>query len=187
MPAILVGAPITEPVTLAAAKAHLRITHSDDDLLLLQLITSARRVAEARTGLCFLSQAWLCLQDAWPGDLTVRLPVSPLIAVTEVAVLAADAAKTVLDPALYEADLASRPPRLMPVSGAWPLPGRLLNGIAIAVTAGFGAAPEAVPEPLRQAMLLMVAHWYGNRGEEAGSQLAPSIAALLAPYRAVRP
>ena len=44
-----------------------------------------------------------------------------------------------------------------------------------------------VPEPLRQAIRLLVAHWYENRGlVAAGSQTAmlPStVAALVAPYR----
>lgn len=186
MPAILLTPPTSEPVTLAVAKAHLRIGHGDDDQAILGLIAAARRVAEARTGLCLITQAWLCLFDAWPEDLTVRLPVAPLTAVTEVAVFAADGVKTVLAPALYVADLASRPPRLAPVNSGWPMPGRALNGIGITVTAGFGTAPEQVPEPLRQAVLLLVAHWYAHRGDEAAPQVPASVMALLAPYREAR-
>ena len=44
-----------------------------------------------------------------------------------------------------------------------------------------------VPEPLRQAIRLLVAHWYENRGiVAAGGEVAvlpQSVAALIAPYR----
>jgi uncharacterized phiE125 gp8 family phage protein len=187
MPAIIAAPPASEPVTLAMAKAHLRIGHGDEDPLIAALIAAARRVAEARTGLCFMAQRWLCLFDGWPEDNVLTLPVAPVIAVTEAAVFAADGGKTVVAPELYEADLAARPPRLLRKSGAaWPVPGRALNGIGITVEAGFGAAPDTVPEPLRQAILLLVAHWYAHRGDDSAAELPPGVAALLAPYRAVR-
>ena len=47
--------------------------------------------------------------------------------------------------------------------------------------------PADVPEPLRQAIRLLVAHWYENRGLIAvGGQTAvlpATVAALIAPYR----
>lgn len=186
MPAIIVAGPAAEPVTLAVARAHLRIGHNEEDQLVAALIASARRVAEARTGLCFISQRWLCLYDRWPEDGMVRLPVAPLIAVAEVALFKADGTKTVAPPGTYQVDTAARPPRLWPEAGAWPPPSRAVNGIGITVEAGFGAAPDAVPEPLRQAILLLAAHWYAHRGDDSATQLPPGVAALLAPYRAVR-
>ena len=187
MPAILLAPPAAEPVTLAMAKAHLRIGHGDEDQLIAALIAAARRVAEARTGLCFVTQRWLCLFDGWPEDGVLTLPVAPLIAVTEVAVFAADGGKSVVGPELYETDLASRPPRIVRRAAAsWPVPGRVVNGIGITVEAGYGATPAAVPEPLRQAVLLLAGHWYAHRGEDGAAELPPSVAALPAPYRQVR-
>src|SRR5665647_77528 len=43
-------------------------------------------------------------------------------------------------------------------------PGRLAAGIELDVTVGYGAAAVDVPEPLRQAIRLLVGHWYENRG-----------------------
>ena len=44
-----------------------------------------------------------------------------------------------------------------------------------------------MPEPLRHAIRLLVAHWYENRGIVAGggevAVLPQSVAALIAPYR----
>jgi uncharacterized phiE125 gp8 family phage protein len=43
-----------------------------------------------------------------------------------------------------------------------------------------------VPQPLRKAILLLVAHYYAHRGEEAPPGLPQSIGALLDPFREVR-
>ena len=62
--------------------------------------------------------------------------------------------------------------------------------IEIAVTAGFGDAGSDVPEPVRQALLLLIAHWYEQRepvmlgGERA--DIPGTVAGLLAPYRPIR-
>ena len=93
-----------------------------------------------------------------------------------------------IDPAHYVGDAASRPPRvLLRGSRQWPRPGRAVNGIGIRLRAGFGAAAEDVPQPLRQAILLLVTHFFAQRGDEAGGGLPLSLGALLDPYRLVRP
>ena len=187
MGAILVQAPASEPVSLAEAKAQLRIVGSDDDPLLASLITAARRVVEARTGLCLMAQVWACFRDGWPADGVIALPVAPVIAVDEIGVHGEDDEKAVIDPAHYILDAASRPARVMlRGSRLWPPPGRAVNGIAIRVEAGFGAA-EDVPQPLRQAVLMLVAHFFAQRGDEAGPALPLGLGALLDPYRLVRP
>ncbi len=187
MAAILVQAPASEPVSLAEAKAQLRIVGNDDDQLLASLITAARRVVEARTGLCLIAQDWLCLRDAWPDDGVIDLPVAPLIAVEEIGVFGDDDQKAVIDPAHYLVDAASRPARVMlRGSRLWPTPGRALNGIGIRLQAGFGQLAADVAQPLRQAVELLVAHFYAQRGDEAGGGLPVSLGALLDPYRMVR-
>jgi uncharacterized phiE125 gp8 family phage protein len=54
------------------------------------------------------------------------------------------------------------------------------------VQAGFGTAAESVPPPLRQAVLMVVAHWYHHRGDETPPPLPVSLDALLALFREVR-
>jgi len=186
MGAILVQAPASEPVSLAGARAHLRIVGNDDDALLASLITAARRVVEARTGLCLIAQAWMCFRDGWPEDGIIALPVAPLLDVEELAVFGEDDQKAVIDPAHYIVDAVSRPPRvLLRGSRQWQRPGRAVNGIGIRVAAGFGAAGD-VPQPLRQAVLLLVAHFFAQRGDEAGPALPAGLGALLDPFRGVR-
>jgi uncharacterized phiE125 gp8 family phage protein len=71
-----------------------------------------------------------------------------------------------------------------------PEPLRPVNGIEIALTLGFGATADDVPQTIRHALLLLVAHWYENREPVeigASSTAIPSmVAELLAPYRGRR-
>jgi uncharacterized phiE125 gp8 family phage protein len=101
--------------------------------------------------------------------------------------LPAEGAAVVIAPTNYLADVASVPPRLVRTGMIWPQPGKAANGIEIDLTAGYGAAADDVPAPLRQALLLLVAHWYERREPiEVGSpetSIPNSISDLLAPYR----
>jgi uncharacterized phiE125 gp8 family phage protein len=71
--------------------------------------------------------------------------------------------------------------------GALPAPGRAVGGIELDVEVGCGDAPSDVPEPLRQAIRVLVAHWYENRGLIAAGQSVAvppdSTNALIKPYR----
>lgn len=189
MPSLLTAPPAAEPVSLAEARAHLRLTHTEEDEAISMLIASARRVVEARTGLRLIAQSWTQYRDDWPADGIATLPLAPLLSIDSLAVLGADdETASEIDPAHYLADRASRPPRLV-LRGdrLWQRPGRRVNGIAIAATYGFGSAPGDVPEPLRQASLMLMAHWYAHRGA-AGAPPPPPVSmdALLQPWREAR-
>ncbi|MGH6908407.1 MAG: head-tail connector protein, partial [Aestuariivirga sp.] len=81
----------------------------------------------------------------------------------------------------------SHPPRLLlRGSRVWARPGRIGNGIEIAVTVGFGATPGDVPAELRQAVLDLVAHWYANRGDESETALPLTIAVVIERFREKR-
>ncbi len=185
MPQILTVPAVAEPLPLPLVKAHLRLTHDDEDETLTRLAAAARRVVEARTGLSLTAEGWSLFLDRWPEDGVVSLPRAPVMAVNRVTVHGEEAAAEI-DPAHYWLDRASRPCRLVMRAGrALPPPGRALNGIEIAFTAGFGETAADVPADLTEAMLLMVGQWYASRGDE---DFSPSLAAaaLLNRWREVR-
>jgi uncharacterized phiE125 gp8 family phage protein len=91
----------------------------------------------------------------------------------------------------YLLDGAGSPPRLVRrASLAWPSPGKVANGIEIAFIAGYGDAAANVPAPIRQSILLLVAHWHEHREPIAisapGAPVPPTVSDLLQPYRQVR-
>ena len=99
----------------------------------------------------------------------------------------ADDGGTQLDLDAFIADAAGAPAIISFAPWSLPAPGRSLAGIEIDVEVSYGDAAADVPEPLRQAVRLLVAHWYGNCGLIATggtvALLPGSVAALLAPYR----
>jgi uncharacterized phiE125 gp8 family phage protein len=180
----IVTGPAAEPVSLAEAKRFLRIDHSDDDGIVQSLVKAARQRVEARTGRALMSQNWRIVLDAWPWGGRVALPLLPAQAVTAVRVHDAFGVAQSFTVPVYNLVQGTEPPVLD--ASAVPGPGRPRDGIEIDVTAGYGANAADVPEPIRQAMRLMIAHAYAATGPDGRSPAGPEpreIAALLAPYR----
>jgi uncharacterized phiE125 gp8 family phage protein len=185
MPLILTSTPATEPLALAEAKAHLRVPHADDDAYISTLIIAARRAVEARTGLALISQGWSMWCDRWPNAATVSLSLAPISAIGDIIVYGEDGTPAIYDPAHYYLDGVSRPGRaVIRQDRLPPMAGRRVNGIEVRFTAGFGASASAVPQDLKQALLLIIAHWFEHRGD--GGSLPLSAAEILSRHRMVR-
>jgi uncharacterized phiE125 gp8 family phage protein len=179
--------PAAEPLTLAEAKAHLRVNHTDDDAFISTLMTSARHQIESRTGLCLINQGWSVFADAWPANGTIAVPLEPLQSVDEIRIHSDDNLFAVLDPAHYYVDKAEAPPRVaLRHDRERPQASRIVAGIEVRVTAGYGLGPTDVPQDLKQALLLTVGAWFSNRGEEAVTKPPMMADALIAPYRRMR-
>ena len=168
MSSLLLTAPAVEPLSLAEAKAFLRVETGDDDDVIGALIT----------------QSWRICVDSWPDD--GRLPIlpAPLQTLTAARVYNFDNVAQTLDTGAFVLDKGAS--ALIFAPWALPAPGRVAAGIELDVTVGYGDAAIDVPEALRQAIRLLVAHWYENRGLVAAGTtvvLPSTVAALLAPYR----
>ena len=182
---ILVDGPAVEPVPLAEMKAYLRVDDDAQDDLIAGLVKAARLMVEAASRRILVAQRWRVVLDRWPEGGAVMLPLAPLIAVETIEVVDSSGTSIPVPPDTIETDLAGDPPRIA-VSPA-PEPGRVRNGIAITVRAGFGSAPEDVPATLRLAVKILVARWFENRGDVAGEQaLPPEALALIAPFQRAR-
>ena len=88
---VLITPPSAEPLTLAEARAHLRIDQHDEDALLLSLIRTARDHLERETGLCLIAQSWRLYLDRWMQDGIIRIARSPIQAIQNIRVHDADA------------------------------------------------------------------------------------------------
>lgn len=190
MALVMMAGPATEPISLAEAKAHLRIDADDEDALLASLIVAARVFIEKTLARALITQDWSLYVDAWPRGGTIALPIAPVQEVTAVRVYDPDDGPTDVDAETYSVDTLSEPARLvLSASGVQMLPARLLNAYEVAFTAGYGDEAEDVPEPIRQALKLLVAHWFERREPvvlgEAPQEVPATVASLLLPYRRI--
>jgi uncharacterized phiE125 gp8 family phage protein len=187
MSSILLAPPAVEPVTLADAKAYLRVEHSDDDAVITALIAGARSHVEAQTRRALITQTWRLVRDAWPGQGCIAVVPSPLRQITAARVYREDGSTQAIDLQAFVSDQAAAPAIIAFAAWSLPVPGRPVAGIEIDVEVGYGSGPANVPDPLRQAIKLLVSHWYENRGVIAVGQsvavLPLTVAALIAPYR----
>jgi len=188
MTLLLTVAPEAEPVTLAEAKAHLRLAGSGDDTLIAGLIRAARQDVERATGLALIAQDWRLVLDRLPPGGTVLIGRNPVQEILGVTIYGSEGEASLIAPGDIEVDLVSRPARLHVVS--LPRPLRMMNGIEIDFRAGFGEAGTDVPDGLRRAILLLVAHWYEFRSgygpDDQPVSYPPAYARLIAPFREVR-
>jgi uncharacterized phiE125 gp8 family phage protein len=177
--------PALEPVTLAQAKAHLRVTHESEDDLIEGLIRAAREAVEGQTGLALIEQKWRLVLDRWPRGGVVKLLRYPVSDVDALTIYGSDGVPVVIEPERYGVDRVSQPARVqaeMPAVNA-----RALNGIEIDFTAGYGTDGTAVPEGLKLALLVLVGHWFEMRGSFGPDEQPVSYSAqferLIAPFR----
>lgn len=180
--------PAAEPVTLAEAKAQARVDHADEDALIAGLIAAATQHLdgwEGTLGRALVTQTWAA---RYPGfGCVLRLPLRPVQSVTSVVYRDATGAEETLDAGLYrlQADeLGAYVERV--AETVWPETAARSDAVTVTFVAGYGD-PADVPRPIRQAMLMLIEHWYDNRGAVlAGAAASPmplAVDALLGPYR----
>lgn len=176
--------PALEPVSLAEAKQHLRVSASDDDAYITSLIAVARRAAEDRTERTFITTTWKLTLDEFPES--VILPMPPIISVSSVIYTNTSNQQVALSSNDWFLDADSEPGWLVPaITKAWPLT-LGINAVAITYTAGYGITAESVPTPIRQWILLAVGDMYDQfRSLSAEKPVVPQnfADALLDPYR----
>jgi len=184
-----VTAPATEPVTLAEAKAHLRIDIADDDALITALISSARLHAEMLTARSFITTRWRLVMDGFPGH-AIDVHKCPVVSLLSIQHLDMNGLLQNLPSTDYIADLASEPARITPVFGKiWPVSLPQIGAVTVLFDAGYGSA-EAVPEGIKSWIKLRIGSLYEHREEVAimnrgKIETLPFIDRMLDPYRVV--
>lgn len=171
---------------------HLRLGtgFADDgveDALLEALLRAAIAAIEGRTGKVLLTRSFVWQVLAWRDGERQPLPVAPVNTVTAVRIIDRLGAETLLDTGTYRLERDTHRPRV--AADGLALPVIPMGGSAeIAFDAGFGAAWDAVPADLAQAVMLLAAHYYENRSEAALAEggMPFGVLALLERWRTVR-
>lgn len=184
-----VAPPALAPV-LGEVSAHLRLAHgfADDgaeDALLGRYLAAAVAAVETATGQALLARAFVLQVAGWNRRGHLVLPVGPVAAVDTMRFVRADGA-VALDPAQCAVEPGTARQRLTgPGGGALP-PVPSGCTVEIGFTAGHAGEWDGVPGTLRQAVLMLAAHYFESRHGDAGDGLPPAVTALLAPLRPLR-
>jgi uncharacterized phiE125 gp8 family phage protein len=176
-------APNEEPLTLSEAKAHLRVTHANSDTEIQRMITEARNYCEEELDLAIPQQTITLKLDGFPAGRVIRLPRANLVSVTSVKYLDGNGDEQTFSD--YTADGYTTPARVVNDTETWPQTKDVANAVEVVYVAGFGTVPELI----KRAMLLLIGHWYDNRGAvvvgSINSSLALAVDSALQKYRAM--
>ena len=180
------------PVPLSELAAHLRLGHgfSDDgseDALLELYLRNATAVIERRTNGALISRGFSLRVPAWGRHGHLYLPIGPVSELTSFEIKAGGTTTT-MDLTSLSLDPGSRRQRLTALGGG-PLPRLPRGGVAeFGFTAGYGSSWNDVPDDLRQAVLILAAHYYEARDTEAEADygLPFGLSAILERHTAIR-
>lgn len=174
-----VASPLVLPLTLAEAKSHLRVDVADDDEVILDMIRAAADMFQDQTWSSMYVQTWELILPCFPGDPeftrcpcywaprkdTIRLPRPPVASVVSVTYIDAGGDQVVIDPGQYALVSAEDGAWLMPSAGAaWP--SAMVDApepVVIEYLAGYNGTTIPFPAQARQAVRMLIAHWYENR------------------------
>jgi len=175
-------------LTLAQVKAHVRPDTDEADDTLRDLIAVAQAHCDGPGGWLGASLGPQILELRAPGFPAldgVPLPCGPVNGIVAVSFTAPDGRAATLPPSacLLDGDV------LLPAPGqTWPATAARPDAVRLRYRAGYppaadGGAAHAVPPPILQAMLIMIALLYENRLGDVALAGNRAVAALLAPFR----
>lgn len=195
---VRISPPTTSPVSLIEAKRQCRILPEDDtfDAELAVLIDAATSHLDGKDGVlggvCLEPQQWELVLDYWSD--VIELPIGPVLSVDSISYLDTDGLLQPLSGSSFSTDLASSSAYVVRnTEASWPTLLDAVNAVRVRFTAGHRGTGSgdsyvsAVPAALRQAILLLVGHWFVNREAVAtgtiATELPMAVKSLIQPYQ----
>lgn len=186
----LVTGPSTDPVTLGEAKAHCRIGIPDDDGIVAGYILAARQYVEGQTHRMMLTQTWDCtFDDYWPTKgcyYHIDIPLSPVQSISSISYVDTDGVTQTLASDQYQVVVNRTKAFIVPAYNVtWPTIRRVPDAVTVRAVVGY----TQTPDELRQAILMLVGHFYEQRESVVIGQtpfdVPMSVEALISPFRVV--
>jgi len=177
--------PAVEPVSLAEAKAHLRIDHPDEDAHIGSLISAARKYIEKQTQRALATQTYRTTLDSFPTTSDIRLDIGPVISITSIKYDDIDGLEQTLTADNYVLDNVNEPGWVIPIEAGWPATVDAINAVRVDYVAGWEAG--TFPPDLKFGILMLVGHWYNNREAVSGDNMSEpphSVHRIIHNYRA---
>lgn len=189
--------PSYQPITLAEARNHLRLvasgspaSHPDDDTVE-TYIKAATSYAESRTNKVYAQRTFTLKRDKFAE--TMELPVYPVLSVDSITYIDINEVEQTMAASNYQV-ITDRIPAIVHLEDVPTVDGDTLNAVTITVTAGFESSnspadADKIPDAVKQAIKLMVGHFYENR-EAVTADVRPekvpmATDALLWPHRVI--
>lgn len=194
MPQVQVITPPTVPaIDRDRLKAFLRIDNTNDDTLLDEFISDAADLLEGETGLTLSPTTFLETRDVFPlvpnvirqinvleipevlhnglASDNMQLMMLPVSSVTSVQYYDENGVLQTLDPSIYIVD--TNYGRIACQYGqVWPATRPIINAVQITYVAGYADATK-MPRVVRQAMRMLIAHWWEHREACAEMDVKP--------------
>lgn len=148
--------------TVESVKQHLRVTHNDDDAYINLLIMAATAQVEVATNRQLINATYAYKIDDFPRE--IELPKPPLSSVTSIAYIDTDGVSQTVSSSDYVVYTTGVVGRIGLAYGSiWPIARNIPEAVTVTYVAGYGATPASVPASIKQAINLLVGHWYTNR------------------------
>lgn len=181
-----------EVLPIEAFKAHLRLgsgfaTGELQEPVLASFLRAAIAAVEGRTGKVLLARVFTLTVNAWQAGDWQALPVAPVSDVTQVEQVTADGGRTDIDLAGVWLERDSQRPKLRASGAALPaVPSK--GSMAVHFEAGFAPDWAGVPADLRQAVLMLAAHYYEYRQDTGLSKgcMPFGVSSLIERYKNIR-
>ena len=151
-----------EPLSLTDAKHHLRVDTTDDDTYISALIVAAREYAESFLGRKLMTGTLTQYFDSFSDAMELKRP--PLASVTSITYVDADGETQTLADTVYDVDITVEPGLARLAYGqSWPTTRDVYNAVTITHVVGYSADATSVPDGIKTAVKMLVAHWYEHR------------------------
>jgi uncharacterized phiE125 gp8 family phage protein len=169
---LLVTAPSASPISLAEAKAQMRVESSDDDTLIQRLIDAAVAFVDVNgaLGKAMITQSWA----QWVGQSpnTVSVLIGPFQELTSIQYYDVDGVLQTADKTDF--NVFGTPSRITisPKSGkVWPVTQIREDAIRLEYVVGYGDTAAFIPQTIRHALMMLVSHWYEARETSQEKQM----------------
>jgi len=158
--------PSSEAISLADAKAQMRVTHDAENYFIDELIEDVREEFEGLTGHSVMPRTWELTIDRFPVvlPLIIRLPMPPVISVESIKYLDVDGVLQTLSSSVYKLVLEDNTTAWLELKKdqSWPATIPAGDAVIVSYTAGYGDA-ASVPRTIKKWMKMVATDWYRNR------------------------